>query len=158
MWKISYALYSPFSPDSTFGSHERSLLLQFIVSSIDQRDAQEFFEHVFLLFFAFPEISSDALRKMVKKLPLDKKVALPTQKKIYLLLIPFLTACRDEEGLVLFLLRHRKALEPQRKIDSVLHTLYPNGLGEFLDAIQKNWHKRGYPSFSQEIEALAKDL
>jgi hypothetical protein len=158
MWKAKWSRFSPFSPNSTFSFRERSLLLQFLISSLDHEDFQALGENLSLLPFAFPDISSDALVKAIKKWEMAKKRTLTLQKLIYDHLLPFLQGCLEEEGLVLFLLRRHKLGEPLTSPDAVLCSLYPNGLGSSVDALKENWLKRGQPLLSEEIESLAKEL
>lgn len=158
MWKAKWSRFSPFSPNSTFSLRERSLLLQFLISSLDHGELQALAEHISLLSFAFPDIPCDALAKSLKKWERAKKKPRLIQNQIYGLLLPFLHACLEEEGLVLFLLRRHKMLEISSNCETVLSSLYPNGLGSSLDVLQENWLKRGQPLLSQEIESLAKGL
>ncbi len=139
MSNVGCHLYSPFSAKSNFSIRERSLLLQFLLSSIDRGNTEELVEHISLLPFAFPGLPSEPLLKSAKN-PKNKK-------KFFSLLVPFLESCREDESLILFLLRHRKQFEKHLAIETFIPP---------LDSLKKNWHKRGYPALAKELDELTK--
>ncbi len=158
MAKVHSILYSPFSPNSAFTLRERSLLLQFFLSSLKRSAKEELLEHISLLPFAFPEIPCDMVKKNLKKLIATEIISTSLRKSLCASISPFLYACREEEGLILFLLRHRQGFKKHFNVSILLRSWYADGWEDFITAMKARWHERGFTSLSQEVAQLVKSI
>ncbi len=148
--------YSPFSNRSRFCQRSRALLLQFVLSSLlcPSRRPDELFEHLSLLPIAFPELGETSyfLTKKIERVLRRKSVRLSPQ--LLKEFKPFLINCREDEGLLLFVLRHWRNLGSQKSVSLLLEELYP---GDFVTSIweaSQKFLQRGFPHILEEFEIL----
>jgi len=128
-------------------------------------------EHAKLLTFAFPklkpsalafnQITEEALTKVLsrKKMkdPLSNEELQAELLSIYLALEPFLIACKDNENLLLFLLKcsdEIKELAAPENISSILAKMYPEGTDAISHIIRKEYQARGFNAYLPEIDRI----
>jgi hypothetical protein len=119
-------MYSLFTKTCTFTPRKRSILLQFLIDALEHNDLKQIEDLVSLLPFAFPKVPAlkNAKRKNIE------------------FLVPFLEECKNDEGLILFLLRRGK-----------IHLLKRVS----FKTMKKKFQERGFHPLADEIEALIKN-
>jgi hypothetical protein len=146
--------HSPFSLASIVKNESPSLLLQLIVRELIA--SKEYLietptdniapfswaskagtknkvqEHAQLLEAAFPELAKQA-KKFLNSL--DKSCS-----ELIAHLEPFILACKDNENLLFFLVKHQKSLG----IKSILDKICPDGLAKLKTKIAARYKKRGF--------------
>ncbi|MBS3903712.1 MAG: hypothetical protein KGZ39_00115 [Simkania sp.] len=158
MESVRSILYSPFSPNDVFTLRKRSLLLQFFLSALKRNAAKELAEHISLFSLAFPEISCTTLKKTMQKLEHQETIPSSQQKLLCTLLTPFIHACHQEEGLILFLLRHHQNFKKYIPLGVLLRSWHAEGWDQFVCDMKIKWQARGFIPISYEIVELMKTL
>jgi hypothetical protein len=124
-------------------------------------------EYAMGLKFAFPELK-DAARRMIQQM--NKVAAHPELKAsfipskyiktlpaLFLGLEPFISACKENENLIFFLLKAKEDIDEclgQGYLRSLLLNLHPNGLDELCEKLCDNYHHRGFYFLIPEIKRL----
>lgn len=156
-------LYSPLSQENIQNKNHPALLLQFILSEFIHAK-EDFFtiplsffpydwsqkvgcinkirEHARLLAFAFPDLKeqADSLQNFLDD------ISLKHLQKLYIYLLPFLIACRENAHLLLFLLQNKK-------ID-LLSKIFPEGLEQPFYLMKEQYCEQGYSTLLPEIKRL----
>lgn len=108
--------------------------------------------------FAFPEEKESAQRlvQLMNKVisPSKGLKALPA---LFLGLEPFISACKDNENLLFFLLKVREDIDQSLGVgylQSLLLKLHPGGLEELCEKLCDNYHHRGFYFLIPEIKRL----
>ncbi|HSX12456.1 MAG TPA: hypothetical protein VLF61_03100 [Rhabdochlamydiaceae bacterium] len=128
-------------------------------------------EHAMLLEYAFPSFQEElslfqnhlektlsyiVLHKKNKK-ELDNRELIEYFKQLYLHLSPFIVACKDNEGLLLFLLKNREEIleiaAPQ-DLSDLLKNMFPEGLKSLSETLRSRYEERGFTQLLPEIEEL----
>jgi hypothetical protein len=132
------------------------------------------YEHASLLPKAFPRLKLKArecqkkLNKLIADIDGKDQLTLAGREKLegklkefYLSIEKLIHACRDNENLLLFLLKHQKKID-QLMGESYLYTflldLYPKGLGWLEEMLCDNFHERGFFSLIPELKELIGEL
>lgn len=169
-------IYSPLSEESANTERARGLLLQFILRELIQAEegallyvsGSAFFpndwgqeagclnrlkEHVQLLASAFPQFpeESGAVEKLAEEQIPQWDAA--SAKKIFTALHPFLTACKDNENLLFFLLQHQRTLAALGSKKTIKELLKDKG-----DFLVQAFTARGFTVRAKESKALFKAL
>lgn len=128
-------------------------------------------EHATLLEYAFPEFQkqtalfrtqvdktlSSVLQHKKRNSELDSEELLAFFKELYILLQPFMLACKDNEGLLLFLLKHKKEICEIASPDtllSLLNAMFPEGLNNLAKTVRSKYLNRGFTALIVEIDRL----
>lgn len=136
--------YSPLSPSTVVEKNQPALLVLFILKELF-KDAQtpesglfpwtmqgtqiqKLREHFSLLPYAFPELASQVPM-------LDRPI-----QELFSLLESFIWACKENENILLFLVRHQKELAVKQLLDRIC----PEGLDVIKEKIAAGFRKRGY--------------
>jgi|GEM_PF-1423623 len=149
-----FFFHSPFSPENISENENAALLLQLILNeliksglNLNKGSPQPFFpfnwnskitmtskmmEHASLLGLAFPQFSKEAQQ-------FANNLHLPCKELIHFL-EPFIVACKENENVLLFLVKHQKFLN----IKSILDKIFPEGQKKLKMAIRKRYKKRGF--------------
>src|SRR5690348_9764900 len=101
--------------------------------------------------FAYPRPKTDKLAARCSE-------CLP---EIFLALEPFIKACKENENLIFFLLKHREEIDQcMRKnyLHALLLKLHPTGLSELCEKLCDNYHHRGFYFLIPEIKHLMSEL
>ncbi len=128
-------------------------------------------EHATLLQFAFPKLKKEVEafnfnleetlsvitehKKREKKIP--QKLLLSHLKNLYLHLYPVMIACKDNEGLLLFLLKNQEALfqlSYPEDLTDLFSKMYPEGLDILAQFLKSEYKKRGFTNLLPEIDRL----
>lgn len=128
-------------------------------------------EHATLLEYAFPEfehqtekfcdhvdkILSFVMHHKKKNIELENGQLLAFFKELYVLLQPFLLACRENEGLLLFLLKNNNEIGEiafPETLSSLLHAMFPEGLKRLASILRSKYQSRGFTALLAEIDRL----
>ncbi len=162
-------------------AHEKNDPLEFVFSSpacffpfdwsYEVGCLNKIHEHALLLEYAFPSFSAQRatfqihleqtlsyviLHKKNKK-EVDNGKLLEYFRGLYVLLHPFIIACRDNEGLLLFLLKNQEDICEMAAPDNLSHLLdqmFPEGLKKFSETLRTKYEDRGFTSLLTEIDRL----
>jgi hypothetical protein len=120
---------------------------------------------------SFPQLKKATLQflQLVNQLivyPGPKKNQLTAQcskylPEIFLALEPFVKACKENENLIFFLLKHRAEIDQciqKNYIHALLLKLHPSGLSELCEKLCDNYHHRGFYFLIPEIKLLMSEL
>ncbi len=146
--------YSPFTPTTAHDGQNPSLLLQFILHEL--LHAKEYLvetenyallpfdtkeppgslnkvkEHAALLPHAFPDLTKEAA---------DFKTKLESPcEALFQKLEPFILACKENEHLLYFLLKHQRRAEIQR----LLQKISPQGIEKIKASVVAKYRKKGF--------------
>ncbi len=145
--------HSPLSPISFSQKESPSLLLRLIIHELIQADylietppldlapfswatkagsKNKIQEYVSLLTTAFPHLAKESKK-------IEANLDQPCNKLVSYL-EPFITACRTNENLLFFLLKHEKSVS----IKSILDKICPGQLTELRKTITHQYKKRGF--------------
>lgn len=122
-------------------------------------------EYASILESSFPQLKKATLhfQKLINQLfayPKSKTCSecLP---EIFLALEPFIKACKENENLIFFLLKHREEIDQcmqKNYIHALLLKLHPAGLSELCEKLCDNYHHRGFYFLIPEIKLLITEL
>jgi hypothetical protein len=128
-------------------------------------------EHAQLLACVFPELAAEAihLQKLIDKAIRSCSKTLSTVKQkmqkqlaeMWFALEPFMEKYKDDENLVLFLLKNMQEIDllAQRSyLHGFLLKLHPLGLAELCEKLCDNYHHRGFYFLIPEIKLLLTKL
>lgn len=174
MMKNTRVFYSPFSPNNLENISHRALLVQFILvelirltkktpssitsstflpyswSEINPLDKLK--EHAALLSEAF---ANDDFQKTLEKRISSKKELTSLATSLYLHLKPLMMACKEDEGLLLFLLSRAdemKEIDPNFK--SCILEMYPDGIDSLSQYLCQRYQDRGFKAQIARIHEL----
>lgn len=181
--------HSPFSAVTVQSDQNRSLILQFILSeifhSLKAPNIESIFsasrplfpydwakqighwnkmqEHAILLTHAFPSFPETAkfVEEAVSKAPREMQEVRLFLKNLYFVLEPLIEICKENENLILFLLKHQKEIDDLKAphtLKSLLLNIYPNGLAAMGQQLAENFQRRGFASLIPEAQSLIAKL
>jgi len=128
-------------------------------------------EHAQLLEAAFPklETSTQAFNKHLEEL-LSKVISRKKMKdeipheelnrdlnELYQLLQPFFIACKENESLLLFLIKHPEeisSLSHPENLSSLLAKMFPEGLEKIAPHLRREYENRGFHNILPEIDRM----
>lgn len=129
------------------------------------------YEHSTLLEYAFPEfpeqitafkvyldnILSSIMQHKKNKTEIDNATLFTYFKELYAYLDPLLISCRDNEGLLLFLLKNQKDISEiafPDNLNGLLNKMFPEGLKKLSETLRTKYQNRGFTSLLSEIDEL----
>jgi hypothetical protein len=146
--------HSPFTAVSVSEGENPALLLQLIIHELIQEknhlietatfdfapfswatkpgSKNKVQEHAILLAYAFPNLVAEA---KIFQNSLDL-----TCRELFVSLEPFILACKNNENLLLFLVKQQKSLG----IKSILDKICPDGLAKLKKTIASKYEQRGF--------------
>lgn len=162
-------------------AHEKNDPLEFVFSSpacffpndwsYEIGCLNKIYEHSTLLEYAFPDflqqitVFKTHLDRILSSIMLHKKNKTAVKnstlhtyfKELYAHLYPFLIACRDNEGLLLFLLKNQKDIGEiafPDNLNALLNKMFPEGLKKLSETLRTNYQSRGFTTLLSEIDEL----
>ena len=128
-------------------------------------------EHAKLLSHVFSELAGSAmhLRQLLhktapiffKSMSVQKEEGSLNLPQLFFALEPFFRACRENENLIFFLLKHKEEIESFMKkgyLHAFLLSLHPAGLFDLCKKLCDNYHYRGFYFLIPEIKRLFSDV
>lgn len=162
-------------------AHEKNDPLEFVFSSpacffpfdwsYEVGCLNKIHEHALLLEYAFPSFQEEraefqiqlekTLSYIVKhkknKKELDNSELLEYFRQLYLQLHPFIIACRENEGLLLFLLKNQEdicEMAGPTGLSHLFNKMFPEGLQKLTETLRTNYQDRGFTMLLTEIDRL----
>ncbi|HSX04110.1 MAG TPA: hypothetical protein VLG76_05215 [Rhabdochlamydiaceae bacterium] len=129
--------------------HEHAMLLEYAFPS-QQQELVKFQNHL-------EQTLSYIIKHKKDKKEVDNSQLLGYFRQLYLQLFPFIIACRDNEGLLLFLLKNQEDICEMAGTDDLSHLLnsmFPEGLKKLSETLRNKYHDRGFTLLLTEIDRL----